>query len=107
VLEAPGALSRDDDAIIQDFLRRNHHVHGVPEPLDIELAVGTVDEEFLVGERKDDDTTSGGFGVVLANPNADHFWVRNEIRGVTDGLGKDGTRFWKGSKEGALVKVGN
>ncbi|KAI5921872.1 glutathione-dependent formaldehyde-activating GFA [Camillea tinctor] len=45
----------------------------------VELAVGCVDEEFLVGEHG-----SEGFGRALASPEGNHVWCQNEIKGVTD-----------------------
>jgi len=71
---------------------------------DIELAVGTIDEEFLVGERDSEDRPKGAFGLALANPESDHFYIRNEIPGVTDEIAAAGTKFWKGSKEGTMTK---
>lgn len=73
---------------------------------DIELAVGTIDEEFLIGKRDDEDKPKGAFGLVLANPEADHFYVRNTIPGITEGVVAVGTKFWKGSEEGAMTKTG-
>ncbi|KAG4443442.1 hypothetical protein IFR05_001121 [Cadophora sp. M221] len=70
---------------------------------DIELAVGTVDEEFLLGERDSDDRALGAHGAALANPEADHFHIRNQIPGVTDGISAAGIRFWRGSKEGPMT----
>jgi len=77
--------------------------HGVNT--DIELAVGTIDEQFLLGDRDDKDKPLGAYGITLANPDGDHFHVRNEIPGVTDGIVSSGTRFWKGSKEGPMAKT--
>ncbi|PMD48999.1 hypothetical protein L207DRAFT_627631 [Hyaloscypha variabilis F] len=71
---------------------------------DIELAVGTIDEQFLLGERDAEDKPLGAHGIALADPDADHFYVRNEIAGVTDKLTSSGTRFWKGSKKGPMAK---
>jgi hypothetical protein len=70
----------------------------------IELAVGTFDEEFLVGNRTSEEP---GFGVALANAKGDHFHIRNEIPGVTDVVSKEGTKFSKGSKEGPMAEVKN
>jgi hypothetical protein len=69
---------------------------------DTELAVGTFDEEFLVGSRDAIDHSTGAFGVALANLSGDHFHIRNEIKGVTDQISISGTKFWKGSKDGPL-----
>ncbi|CAG8977915.1 hypothetical protein HYALB_00001794 [Hymenoscyphus albidus] len=65
---------------------------------DWELAVGTFDEEFLLGKRDEEGVLRGGYGVALANFGGPHFWVQNEIPGVTGGICKGGTRFWEGSK---------
>ncbi|KAJ6620319.1 Mss4-like protein [Mycena sp. CBHHK59/15] len=71
---------------------------------EIELAVGCFDEEFLIGGRDGEDRSLGASGLALANPEGDHFHVRNEIKGVTDEISVKGTRFWKGSKEGPISK---
>ncbi len=71
-------------------------------PEDVELLVGSLDEEFLVGERDSEDKPLGAFGVALANPEGDHFYVRNEIAGVTDGLTVRGRKYLKGSEGGGL-----
>jgi hypothetical protein len=70
----------------------------------MEIAVGTIDEEFLVGERDPEDKPKGAYGMALANPAGDHFHVRNEIQGITDGFAPTGTKFWEGSKEGPMVR---
>ncbi|KAK4189507.1 Mss4-like protein [Podospora australis] len=41
------------------------------------LAVGSIDEEFLVGEN--------AYGEALVNGGGKHIWCENEIKGVTDG----------------------
>lgn len=69
---------------------------------DIELAVGTFDEEFLVGARDGEDRPLGAYGVALANPKGNHYYIRNEIQGVTDTDSHRGTRFWKASQSGAM-----
>ncbi|KAJ7460888.1 Mss4-like protein [Mycena galericulata] len=69
---------------------------------EIELAAGSFDEKFLVGERDAEDKTGGGYGALLANPGGEHLHVRNEIDGVTDAATAKGTRFWKGTKEGSM-----
>ena len=69
---------------------------------DIELAVGTFDEEYLLGARDPQDNSLGAFGIALANPGGDHFHTRNTIKGVTEGICSRGTKFWKGSKDGPL-----
>lgn len=70
----------------------------------IELAVGAFDEKYLVGEREGEEEPIGGFGIALANPEGDCFHVRNEIKGVTDEVGKRGTRFWKGTEGGPMPR---
>ncbi|RDL42140.1 Uncharacterized protein BP5553_02119 [Venustampulla echinocandica] len=69
---------------------------------EIELAVGTFDEEYLVGGRDEEDQPKGTYGVALANLAGDHFYVRNDIKGVTDWISKEGTRFWTGSEGGPV-----
>ncbi|KAJ6500643.1 Mss4-like protein [Mycena sanguinolenta] len=75
----------------------------VDAPQEVELAVGTIDEDFLVGGRDGDDKPLGAYGVALANPTGNQFHIRNEIPGVTDTSPK-GMRFWKATKEGAMDK---
>ncbi|KAJ7168397.1 Mss4-like protein [Mycena crocata] len=70
---------------------------------EVELVVGCFDEQFLVGDRDGRDKPLGAYGVALANPQGDHFYVRNEMEGVTDAESVKGTRFWKGSKEGSMA----
>ena len=70
----------------------------------IELAIGTFDEEFLVGERDAEDRPLGAYALALANPEGCHFYIRNEIKGVTDGISTSGTRFWKGSNEEPMTE---
>lgn len=45
-----------------------------------------------------------GYGVALGGKGfgGEHFWVKNEIRGVTDLICKEGTRFLEGSSGGPL-----
>jgi hypothetical protein len=45
----------------------------------------------------------GGYGIELANPAGDHFFVRNQIPGVTDKVSFSGTKFWKDSKDGPMT----
>jgi hypothetical protein len=59
---------------------------------DFEVTVGTIDEKWLIGQS--------GFGKELADPNGDHFYVENEILGVTDS--NLGTKFLQGSAGGPL-----
>lgn len=70
----------------------------------VELAVGTFDEEFLVGVRDTEEgEPHGGYGMALANPAGDHFFIRNQIPGVTDKVSVSGTKFWKDSKDGPMA----
>ncbi|KAK7006742.1 Mss4-like protein [Favolaschia claudopus] len=69
---------------------------------EIELAIGTFDEEFLVGARDAEDKPLGAYGIALANPKGNHHFIRNEIQGVTDTDSRKGTRFWTVSKDGAM-----
>jgi hypothetical protein len=71
---------------------------------DIELAVGTIDEEFLVGKRNANGKAIGAFALVLANPECDHFHIRNEIPGVTEEVSAKGTKFMEGSAGGPIAK---
>ena len=67
----------------------------------VELAVGTFDEEFLVGVRDSEEREPrGGYGLALANLAGNHFFIQNEIPGVTDRVSMLGTKFWKDSKDG-------
>jgi hypothetical protein len=75
------------------------------ETNEIELAAGTIDEQFLVGDRDAEDKPRGAYGVALANPGGDHFYIRNEIAGVTDRVSSSGTKFWKGSEDGPMTKT--
>jgi surfactin synthase thioesterase subunit len=77
--------------------------HGVST--EIELALGTIDEKFLLGERDAEDKPLGAHGIALANLEGDHFYIRNEIPGVTDKVAASGTRFWEGSKKGPMAKA--
>ncbi|KAF8205486.1 Mss4-like protein [Mycena galopus ATCC 62051] len=76
----------------------------------MEIAVGTVDEEYLVGGRDAEDKPVGGFGAALVNLEGEHYYLRNEVKGVTDV--NHGTWFWKmgpvssgaqGEREGAKI----
>ncbi|TGJ81378.1 hypothetical protein E0Z10_g7382 [Xylaria hypoxylon] len=51
----------------------------------IDVAVGTIDPQFLFGEGADGvEVPKGGFGVALAGGTGGHVWCVNEIPGVTD-----------------------
>jgi hypothetical protein len=44
-----------------------------------------VDPLYLIGEGADGvEVPKEGFGLALANCRGEHFWVGNEIKGVTD-----------------------
>jgi hypothetical protein len=64
----------------------------------IEVAAGTVDEEFLVGRKdeKGEVVEGSGFGEVLCRGRVG--WAQNEVRGVTEGIRgerfKFGTDAW-------------
>ncbi|KAJ6595609.1 Mss4-like protein [Mycena vulgaris] len=63
----------------------------------IELAVGCFDEQFLVGDKDAEGRPSGGYGLALAKPQGGHFYVKNEMEGVTDAdSSAKGARFWEG-----------
>lgn len=68
----------------------------------IELSVGTVDEEYLLGKKDSDGRFQGGYAMALANPHGVHFYLENEIKGLTEGVSKQGIKYLKGSKEGLL-----
>jgi len=56
-----------------------------------DLAVGSFDEEFLIGKRESDKVKGeGGFGLALYRSDAKHIYTVNEIKGVTD--------HWEGPK---------
>lgn len=79
---------------------------------EIELAVGCFDGEFLGletgemenGSRDEEwkEHRNRGFANVLASSRGDHFYVRDEINGITDWVSREGTRFWEGSAGGAM-----
>ena len=45
----------------------------------------------------------GGYGLALANPSGDHFYIRNQIPEVTCEVSVSGTKFWRGSKDGPMI----
>lgn len=56
------------------------------------LAVGSFDEEILIGKREHDKMKGkGGFGMALYQKNNRHLYAVNEIEGVTDDF--SGKRF--------------
>ncbi|KAK4215230.1 Mss4-like protein [Rhypophila decipiens] len=55
----------------------------------ISLAIGTVDPLYLFGEGAENtngEVPKEGFGRALANCCGAHEWIKNEIKGVTDGM---------------------
>jgi hypothetical protein len=60
------------------------------------VSIGTVDPLYLFGEGADGvEVPKEGFGLALGSCEGGHYWVGNEIKGVTDEagllpLGKDG-----------------
>ncbi|KAJ2901898.1 glutathione-dependent formaldehyde-activating GFA [Zalerion maritima] len=70
-----------------------------PSP-SLEIALGTVDPEFLFGSEVADGKGSAfGTGYALANGGGIHIWTQNSIRGVSDGgkmIGVNGGRKWNG-----------
>ncbi|KAJ7802851.1 Mss4-like protein, partial [Mycena olivaceomarginata] len=67
----------------------------------IELAVGTIDEEFLVGARDREDKPLGAYGVAWRIQKPPLLYQKRNTR-VTDTVSRQGTRFWRASKEGAM-----
>jgi hypothetical protein len=64
---------------------------------DLELAVGSVDPEFLVGNAEEN---RPGYGFALANCCGHNVHCGNEIKGVTEGWpGKGRGVRWKTSSE--------
>lgn len=68
---------------------------------DLEISVGSVDPEFLVGKKRGGDGEGGeGYGFALANCCSHNVFCGNEIKGVTDGLpGRVRGIRWVGSSE--------
>lgn len=61
------------------------------------LAVGSFDEEFLIGKRDNDKVKGeGGFGMALYQKDNRHLYTVNEIKGVTDHF--SGKRFAPGEE---------
>jgi hypothetical protein len=69
---------------------------------DIELAVGTFDEDVLLGGRDGEDRSLGGYAIALANPEGHHHHTRNEIKGITEEVSTRGIKYWEGGKEGPM-----
>ncbi|KAK8073686.1 Mss4-like protein [Apiospora phragmitis] len=73
---------------------------------DVELALGSVDPEFLVGGGGGGgDGPSTGYGFALANCSGQNVFCGNEIKGVTDGyaVNQRGARWVKSSEHGARM----
>lgn len=69
---------------------------------EVEFAVGTVDPEYLIGEKGKHD----GYGYALANCSGHNIFCENEITGVTDGrIGKTGKRWATTRKAAVLAKL--
>lgn len=71
---------------------------------EVEICVGTLDENFLVGCRSKSREVipNTGFGSLVAHPNAKVLWAENEIEGVTTGL--RGERWKYGMDAGVKIK---
>ncbi|KAH8907419.1 glutathione-dependent formaldehyde-activating GFA [Coniochaeta sp. PMI_546] len=69
---------------------------------DLEIAVGSVDPEYLVGDAEGKEP---GYGFALANCCSHNVFCSNEIKGVTDGLpGKGrGIRWATSSEDGVRM----
>jgi hypothetical protein len=72
--------------------------HDKREPDIVEVNVGALDEEVLIG-RKDEEKGArwGGWGKVLGTPSR-HIFCENEIPGVTDGF--EGDKWLRDTKDG-------
>jgi len=70
----------------------------------LKISAGSVDENCLVGEKNEDteEVAKKGFGEWLARAGGNFFYVRNEIKGLTDHL--KGMLFLEGGKRGAWRK---
>ncbi len=68
--------------------REARNINRVWEEGEVEICVGTLDEEFLVGRRgKDKNVIPGtGFGALVAHPEGTVLWGENDIVGVTDAV---------------------
>ena len=73
---------------------------------EVEICVGTLDEEFLVGKRgKDREVIPGtGYGAMVAHPEGRVLWGENDIKGVTDMV--SGTRWKYGVSSGIMLEAG-
>lgn len=70
---------------------------------EVEICVGTLDEEFLVGARGPDRNVlpGTGFGALLAHPRGRVLWGENDIVGVTDRV--PGRRFKYGTDANIMM----
>jgi hypothetical protein len=70
---------------------------------EVEICVGTLDEEFLVGRRGGDRNVvpGTGFGGLLAHPEGRVLYAENDIPGVTDLV--TGVRYKYGTEAGVKM----
>lgn len=71
---------------------------------EVEICVGTLDEEFLVGRRGQGGKVipGTGYGHLLGHPDGRILWAENDIVGVTDRL--TGVRYQNNSANGLRIK---
>lgn len=71
---------------------------------EVEICVGTLDEEFLVGRRGEDRSVlpGTGFGGLVAHPEGRVLYAENDILGVTDGV--TGERYKYGTEAGIKME---
>ncbi|KFY14815.1 hypothetical protein V492_02400 [Pseudogymnoascus sp. VKM F-4246] len=71
---------------------------------EVEICVGTLDEEFLVGRRGPGGKVvpGTGFGHLLGHPEGRILWAENDISGVTDRL--TGVRYQNNCSNGLKIK---
>ncbi|KFY19877.1 hypothetical protein V491_04148 [Pseudogymnoascus sp. VKM F-3775] len=71
---------------------------------EVEICVGTLDEEFLVGRRGPGGKVipGTGYGHLLGHPEGRILWAENDIVGVTDRL--TGVRYQNNSANGLRIK---
>ena len=70
---------------------------------EVEICVGTLDEQFLVGRRDKAKNVipNTGFGALVAHPEGRVLWAENEIPSVTDGV--TGVRWKYGMDSGVKM----
>lgn len=76
-----------------------------PAEAEMEICSGSIDEEFLIGKKDENDEVKEetGYGKWLCYPEARVVWAQNEIKGVTDSIGckSEGGNRWKfGTEKG-------